>query len=129
MRNTNTNETENANKYIHTQRHIYFRHSVWKWKLAASEGRYDSALGVLLLYKYIRAVQALCRYYGIQEGCEAWRFRLLIYYYRCSTRFGLFLFETYVWLLSMSDWGASRMKRAQSIYRGQSGDVKMEMGR
>lgn len=29
----------------------------------------------------------------------------------------------------MSDLGASRMKRAQSIYRGQPGDVKMEMGR
>lgn len=64
LRNTNTNETENANKYIYTQRHIYFRHSVWKWKPAASEGRYDPALGVLLLY----SIYALSKpFVGITE--------------------------------------------------------------
>lgn len=36
--------------YIPARRYIYITHSVWKWKLAASEGRHDSALGVLLLY-------------------------------------------------------------------------------
>lgn len=105
MRNTKTNETENANKYIYTQRHIYFRHSVWKWKLAASEGRYDSALGVLLLY----SIYALSKpFVGITEFREDVRhgvlgFQFIIFVALLVSDFFSFS-KNDVWLFSMSDW-------------------------